>query len=65
MTLGARRSKGTLHPGEGGMGCRDWTPAKPLQLGCGNQQIAAMAADNVALEAPTRRKWQWGFNTGG
>jgi len=48
---GREALKGTLHPGEGGWAVRDWTPAKPLQLGCGTSKSLPWPQTNVALEA--------------
>ncbi|MBI3300758.1 MAG: cyclase family protein [Deltaproteobacteria bacterium] len=49
----ARREalRGTLHPGEGGMACPGLDPSQATAAWVWDQQIAAMAADNVALEA--------------
>jgi len=43
--------RGTLHPGEGGMACPGLDPSQATAAWVWDQQIAAMAADNVALEA--------------
>lgn len=43
--------RGTLHPGEGGMACPGLDPSQATAGWVWDQQIAAMAADNVALEA--------------
>jgi kynurenine formamidase len=48
---GREALKGTLHPGEGGMGCPGLDPSQATAAWVWDQQIAAMAADNVALEA--------------
>lgn len=48
---GREALKGTLHPGEGGMGCPGLDPSQVTAGWVWDQHIAAMAADNVALEA--------------
>ncbi|HEV8718251.1 MAG TPA: cyclase family protein [Candidatus Binatia bacterium] len=48
---GREALRGTLHPGEGGMACPGLDPSQATAGWVWDQQIAAMAADNVALEA--------------
>jgi hypothetical protein len=48
---GREALKGTLHPGEGGMACPGLDPSQATAGWVWDQHIAAMAADNVALEA--------------
>lgn len=48
---GREALRGTLHPGEGGMACPGLDPSQATAAWVWDQQIAAMAADNVALEA--------------
>lgn len=48
---GREALRGTLHPGAGGMGCPGLDPSQATAGWVWDQQIAAMAADNVALEA--------------
>jgi len=43
--------RGTLHPGEGGMACPGLDPSQATAGWVWDRQVAAMAADNVALEA--------------
>lgn len=48
---GREALRGTLHPGAGGMGCPGLDPSQATAGWVWDQHIAAMAADNVALEA--------------
>jgi kynurenine formamidase len=48
---GREALRGTLHPGEGGMACPGLDASQATAAWVWDQQIAAMAADNVALEA--------------
>jgi kynurenine formamidase len=48
---GREKLRGTLHPGEGGMACPGLDPSQATAAWVWDHQIAAMAADNVALEA--------------
>ncbi len=48
---GREALRGTLHPGAGGMGCPGLDPSQATAGWVWDRQIAAMAADNVALEA--------------
>ncbi|HXG21878.1 MAG TPA: cyclase family protein [Methylomirabilota bacterium] len=48
---GREALRGTLHPGEGGMACPGLDPSQATAGWVWDRQIAAMAADNVALEA--------------
>jgi kynurenine formamidase len=48
---GREALRGTLHPGEGGMGCPGLDPGQTTAGWVWDRQLAAMAADNVALEA--------------
>jgi kynurenine formamidase len=48
---GREALRGTLRPGEGGMACPGLDPSQATAAWVWDQHIAAMAADNVALEA--------------
>jgi hypothetical protein len=48
---GREALRGTLHPGEGGMACPGLDASQATAAWVWDHQIAAMAADNVALEA--------------
>ena len=48
---GREALRGTLHPGEGGMACPGLDATQETAAWLWDHQIAAMAADNVALEA--------------
>jgi kynurenine formamidase len=48
---GREALRGTLHPGAGGMACPGLDPGQTTAAWVWDRQIAAMAADNVALEA--------------
>ena len=48
---GREALRGTLHPGAGGMACPGLDPSQATAAWVWDQRIAAMAADNVALEA--------------
>lgn len=48
---GREALRGTLHPGEGGMACPGLDATQETAAWLWDRQIAAMAADNVALEA--------------
>jgi kynurenine formamidase len=48
---GREALRGTLHPGEGGMACPGLDPSQATAGWVWDHQLAAMAADNVALEA--------------
>jgi putative cyclase len=48
---GRGKLRGTLHPGEEGMACPGLDPHQATAAWIWDHQIAAMAADNVALEA--------------
>lgn len=48
---GREKLRGTLHPGEDGMGCAGLDAQQATAAWIWDHQIAAMAADNVALEA--------------
>jgi len=48
---GREALRGTLHPGEGGMACPGLDPSQTTAAWVWDRQVAAMAADNVALEA--------------
>jgi hypothetical protein len=50
-TAGREALRETLHPGEGGMACPGLDPSQATAAWVWDEQIAAMAADNVALEA--------------
>lgn len=50
-TAGREALRGTLHPGEGGMACPGLAPNQTTAAWVWDRQVAAMAADNVALEA--------------
>lgn len=50
-TAGREALRGTLHPGEGGMACPGLDAKQETAAWLWDHQIAAMAADNVALEA--------------
>jgi kynurenine formamidase len=43
--------RGTLHPGPGGMACPGLDPSQTTAAWVWDQQLAAIASDNVALEA--------------
>ncbi|MGE0824167.1 MAG: cyclase family protein [Candidatus Binatia bacterium] len=47
---GREKLRGTLHPGEDGMACPGLDPGQATAAWVWNHHIAAMAADNVALE---------------
>jgi kynurenine formamidase len=48
---GREALRGTLHPGEGGMACPGLDPSQVTAGWVWDHQLAAVAADNVALEA--------------
>ncbi|MEW6296482.1 MAG: cyclase family protein [Thermodesulfobacteriota bacterium] len=48
---GREALRGTLHPGEGGLACPGLDASQETAAWVWDHQIAAMAADNVALEA--------------
>lgn len=48
---GREALRGTLHPGDGGMACPGLDPSQATAGWVWDHQLAAMAADNVALEA--------------
>jgi kynurenine formamidase len=48
---GREALRGTLHPGAGGMACPGLDPSQTTAAWVWDRQFAAMAADNVALEA--------------
>lgn len=48
---GREALRGTLHPGEGGLACPGLDPSQATAGWVWDRQLAAMAADNVALEA--------------
>jgi kynurenine formamidase len=50
-TAGREALRGTLHPGEGGMACPGLDPSQTTAAWVWDRRVAAMAADNVALEA--------------
>jgi len=50
-TAGREALRGSLHPGEGGMGCPGLDPSQATAGWVWDRQLAAIASDNVALEA--------------
>ncbi len=48
---GREALRGTLHPGKGGLACPGLDPGQATAAWVWDHEIAAMAADNVALEA--------------
>lgn len=48
---GRERLRGSLHPGPGGMACPGLDPSQTTAAWVWDQQLAAIASDNVALEA--------------